>query len=125
MTSNLFIKTHAAHLSRQGFPYNHLDYHITALSRRQTLNTSLENVLYAMDMSEMAGMSGMSGSGMDSAEDGIFRPTAEHYSHIFWYLVAGAIGVGLIGNVLQKEGEILRYTQKFLFGLVFHWMGLT
>lgn len=58
-------------------------------------------------MSDMSGMD--MGMGMDEADDGMFRPTAEHLSHVFWYLIAGAIGFGLIANTLRKADEILRY----------------
>ena len=46
---------------------------------------------------------------MDAASGGMFRPTAEHLSHIYWYLIIGAIGFGLIANVLRKGDEIMRY----------------
>lgn len=52
---------------------------------------------------------GMSGMGMDMASDGLFRPTAEHLSHVYWYLIIGAIGFGLIANGLRKGDEIMRY----------------
>lgn len=54
-------------------------------------------------------MSGMSGTGMDESSDGLFRPTAEHLSHIYWYLIIGAIGFGLVANVIRKADEIMRY----------------
>lgn len=59
-------------------------------------------------------MSGMSGMGMDSSSDGMFRPTAEHLSHIYWYLIIGAIGFGLVTNVIRKGDEILRYVSSNL-----------
>ena len=46
---------------------------------------------------------------MDQASDGMFRPTAEHLSHVYWYLIVGAIGFGLIANALRKGDETIRY----------------
>ena len=54
-------------------------------------------------------MSGMDMSGMDSSSDGMFRPTAEHLSHVYWYLIIGAIGFGLVANVLLMADGMLRY----------------
>jgi hypothetical protein len=51
----------------------------------------------------------MPGMSMDEASDGMFRPTAEHLSHVYWYLIIAAIGFGLIANVLRKGDEIMRY----------------
>jgi len=50
----------------------------------------------------------MSGMGMDQASDGRFRPTSEHLSHVYWYLIISAIGFGLIANALRKGDEIMR-----------------
>ena len=46
---------------------------------------------------------------MDQASDGMFRPTAEHLSHVYWYLIVGAIGFGLITNALRRGDETIRY----------------
>jgi hypothetical protein len=46
---------------------------------------------------------------MNMESGGLFTPTAERLSHIYWYLIIGAIGFGLIANVLRKGDEIMRY----------------
>jgi len=49
---------------------------------------------------DMGGLD-MSGMGMDMGSDDQFLPGNRRLAHTYWYIVVGAVGFGLVLNILR------------------------